>query len=110
MKFIPLMLIAAFLCSCGGQDEPAAAAVAEPEQAASETAGLDDAAAEYQAKVQTKTRNSVVNSLVREWGVPEENVRCVLDQLKISQIQKANTDPAAQAVFKECGVDPAVVN
>lgn len=67
-------------------------------------------AIEYQKKVKKKVSNSVTNSLVREWGVPEDKVRCITEQLKFSEIQQANSDPSARAVFEECDVDPAVVD
>jgi len=110
MKIIPVILLLAFLTACVDQNEPPAGANADSEQPTAIESGLDTAAAEYQAKVRKKTSDSVVNSLVREWGVSEEKVRCVLGQLRLSQIQQANTDPAAQAVFNECGVDPSVVD
>lgn len=110
MRIIPVILFLAFLTACGDQKEPPAGSNAGPEQATTEDSGLDRAAAEYQAKVRKKTSDSVVNSLVREWSVSEEQVRCVMAQLKFSQVQQANTDPAVKAVFNECGVDPSVVD
>jgi hypothetical protein len=110
MKILPVIFFVAFLTACGEQNEPPAGANAGPEQATTEDSSLDRVATEYQAKVRKKTSDTVVNSLVREWGVSEEKVRCVLGQLKFSQVQQANTDPAAQAVFNECGVDPSVVD
>jgi len=111
MKIAPLILLAALLCACGDDSTPASGAAAQPEQASSEASSSDDRAAdEYRAKVQSKMRDSAVNSLAREWSVPRENVRCVLGKVKISQVEQANTDPAVKAVFEECGVDPAVVD
>lgn len=110
MRIIPVILFLAFLTACGDQSEPPSSGNTDPERAAAEDSDFDKAAADYQDKVRKKTSDSVVNSLVREWGVSEEKVRCVLGQLKFSQIQQANTDPAAQAVFNECGVDPSVVD
>lgn len=110
MKIVTFSLLAVVLSACGGQDEPATVAATEAEQVASEASGLDESAAAYQARVQNKVSDSVVNSLAREWAVSQEDVRCVLGRLKLSQIQRVNSDPDAQAVFEQCGVDPAVVN
>ena len=110
MRIIPLVLMAVLLTACGGQEKPLAGAATDTEKPASEANGTDGAAAAYKEKVREKMSNSVVNSLVREWGVPEADVRCVLAQLKLSQIEQVQSDPAVRAVFEECGVDPAVAD
>ena len=110
MKHLALILLVALLTACGSPASPAADTAAKPEQAASEADGLDESAAAYQAKVQKTMREATVNSLAREWSVPQEQVRCVLNDLKLSQVQNVKNDPAAQAVFEKCGVDTAVMD
>ena len=110
MKHFTLILLAALLTACGSPAPPDAGTATESEQAASEADGLDESAAAYQARVQKKMRESTVNSLAREWSVPHEQVRCVLNDLKLSQVQNVKNDPAAQAVFEKCGVDTAVMD
>ncbi|HUF09755.1 MAG TPA: hypothetical protein VMO47_10565 [Rhodothermales bacterium] len=97
MKYPSVLLITVFLASCGGDSEPAA----DP--------SLDDAAAEYQEEVKTKVRASAVKALAREWDVDEDNVECVLEKVRISQIEQVEVDAEVQAAFKDCNVDPAVV-
>ena len=63
----------------------------------------------YKAKVKTTINESVVNSLMREWdGVTESQVRCILADVKVTQLEDPSADPAVLAVFDRCGVDPAV--
>lgn len=99
MKYLPFLILALFLSSCGGEDSPVA------------LDDTDQAAADYRKKVSKTVSNSVVNSLVREWEeVSEKQVRCLLDDLGVMQLEKANEDPEVKAVFEACGVDPAVVD
>lgn len=65
--------------------------------------------AEYQEKVSAKVSESMVNSYVREWGISEDQARCVVTNIKTSELMRADSDPDVQARLKECGVDPAVV-
>lgn len=99
MKFAPVLMLALILSACGSGDPPDA-----PEAS-------DQAMADYQDKVGKKVTSSVVNSLVREWdGVSENQVRCLLQDLGVMQLERANEDPEVKAVFEKCGVDPAVVD
>ena len=69
----------------------------------------DELVDEYKAKMGRKLSESIVNSLVREWeGVTEAQVRCLLDDLEVMQLEDADTDPAVAEVFRACGVDPSV--
>ncbi|MDH3512758.1 MAG: hypothetical protein OER85_18095 [Gammaproteobacteria bacterium] len=95
MKLAPALILAFLLSSCGGDDSSEA---------------TDQAVADYQKKVSKTVSSSVVNSLVREWdGVTEDQVRCLLEDLGVMELEKANDDPEVNAVFAKCGVDPAVV-
>ena len=99
MKFAPALIFALILSACGGGDSPDASEAS------------DQAIADYQEKVSKKVSDSVVNSLVREWdGVSEEQVRCLLQDLGVMELEKANDDPEVKAVFEKCGIDPAVVD
>ena len=96
MKVIAIFLLTFTLAACGDNNDPAA------------ESSTDNGAAEYKAKVDKQVSESVVNSLVREWGISDEQVRCLLGDLRPSQLERAGSDPAVRAVFDKCGVDPAV--
>jgi|SRR5210317_537471 hypothetical protein len=98
MKIIAVFLLTITLSACGDNNDPATE---------SET---DTFAEEYKAKVDKQVSESVVNSLVREWEISEEQVRCLLGDLRPSQLDRAGSDPAVAAVFDKCGVDPAVAD
>lgn len=69
----------------------------------------DELVDDYRAKMGRKLSDSIVNSLVREWeGVTEAQVRCLLDDLEVMQLEDAESDPAVAEVFRACGVDPSV--
>ena len=101
MKIYFAIFISLILASCGGDQG------STDQSAAGDT--LDDAAAEYQEKVSAKVSDSMVNSFVREWGVSEDEARCVVSNIKTSELMRVETDPDVQARLKDCGVDPAVV-
>jgi len=98
MKIFAAVFFALILTACGGDETPSA----KP--------APDEAAAAYKAKVNKKVSDSVVNSLVREWGISETQAACLLADLRASQLGRANSDPAVQAVFESCGVDPSVTD
>ena len=70
----------------------------------------DNGATAYKAKVDKQVSESVVNSMVREWGISEEQARCLLGDLRASQLGLAASDPTVEEVFRKCDVDPAAVN
>jgi hypothetical protein len=111
MKTVPVWFIALVLIACGADNQHSSnsdQAATQPEQATTDST-LDDAALDYQEKVRRKTSDSVVKSLAKEWGVSEDKVRCLSEDLSITQYEYANSDPAVGAVFEKCGIDPAVV-
>lgn len=75
-----------------------------------ETTASNGGAGAYKAKVGKQVSESVVNSLVREWGVSEEQARCLLGDLRASQLGRAASDPAVQEVFRRCDVDPTMAH
>jgi len=102
MKVVFALFVSFMLVSCGGdQGSPG------------DTAGLSrsdaEIAAEYQKKVQAKVSESMVNSFQREWGVTEDEARCVIENIDTVDLMQVETDPEVQAKLKACGVDPAVV-
>ena len=94
----PIILLTLLLTACGGESETSGESTAA------------DFAAEYKAEVDKQISESVVNSLVREWGILEKQARCLLGDLRASQLGRVDSDPAVQAVFEKCGVDPSVVD
>ena len=98
MHLLAIILLMFALTALGGENDPSV----EP------TAGNGGAA--YKAKVGKQVSESVVNSLVREWGVSEEQARCLLGDLRASQLGRAASDPAVQEVFRRCDVDPTVTH
>jgi hypothetical protein len=98
MKSTAVFLLTITLAACGDKNDPAT------------ESSVDADAAEYKAKVDKQVSESVVNSLAREWKIPEEQVRCLLGDLRPSQLERAGSDPAVAAVFDKCGVDPAVAD
>jgi len=52
---------------------------------------------------------SIVKSLAADWNISEAEVRCLLRDHRASQLGRVASDPEVQAVFKQCGVDPAIV-
>ena len=108
-----MMLSVLFLSACGGDQSPAAAKVSEHKATPTAQAEPVDSAdnkgeTAYKAKVDKEVNESVVNSLVREWGISEKQARCLLGDLRASQLGRAGSDPAVQAVFEKCRVDPSV--
>ena len=97
MKYTLVLLLAVFLAACGGDTK----SVEDP--------ALDDAAAEYKEKVNKRVKSAVVSGLAKEWNVDEDKVECVLESVKLSEMQEVDTNEEVQAVLKDCGVDPAVV-
>ena len=97
MKSSIAAFLSIFLVSCGGNQDSLEEPVA------------DEAAARYQTKVSDKVSDSMVNSFVREWGVTEDQARCVVSSIKTVELMRADTDPDVQAQLRKCGVDPAVV-
>ena len=98
MKVIAAILITFTLTACGD------------DKGASVDSTDNSGAAAYKAKVDKKVSDSVVNSLVREWGISKKQAQCLLADLRASQLGRAGTDPAVQAVFDKCGVDPSVAD
>lgn len=85
------------LTACGGDKNNSEDSTSPPEGQA------------YQDKVQAQVKDSIVNSLSREWNISREKVQCLLANHRASQLANVASDPKLQAVFKSCGVDPAVV-
>jgi len=102
MKAVFALCVSFVLVSCGGDQGSSV-----------DTAGLsrsdDEIAAEYQNKVRAKMSESLVNSFQREWGVTEDEARCVIENIDTVDLMQAETDPEVQAQLRACGVDPAVV-
>ena len=98
MKVIAAILVAFTLTACG---DDKASSVEPADNKAADT---------YKAKVDKEVSDSVVNSLVREWGISEKQAKCLLGDLRASQLGRAGSDPAVQAVFEKCGVDPSVAD
>jgi len=98
MKVIAAILITFTLSACGDDKGPSVDS--------SDNTGADS----YKAKVDKQVSDSVVNSLVREWGISKKQAQCLLADLRASQLGRAGSDPAVQAVFEKCGVDPAAAD
>jgi len=98
MHVFAMFLLTFALTAWGGENDPSV----EP--------GAGNEGAAYKAKVDKQVSESVVNSLVREWGVSEEQARCLLGDLRASQLGRAASDPAVQEVFRRCDVDPTVAH
>ena len=50
----------------------------------------------------------MVNSFVREFGITEEQARCLADDVGVADLGRAETDPEVQARIRACGADPEV--
>ena len=112
MRVATAGLLTIFLFACGSESPPTSEtdkAATASEQAETD-ADFEQYAAEYQKKVARKTSDVMVNSLSGAWGIPADDVRCVMKGVPIEKLEFALTDPEVQAVFEECGVDPEVIN
>lgn len=98
-----LLVLASMLVACSDNGEQTSAELGNQSSAID-----DEAAAKYQEKVKKRVSASVVSSFAREWDVPEPKVECLLVDLNVMQLEDAATDVKVAAVFKRCGVDPAV--
>jgi hypothetical protein len=93
------------LAACGGdQSSPGESA----DVGAMDDAAMD-AAVEYQKKVSAKVGDSMVKSFVRDFGITEEQARCLLEEIGLTDLMRAETDPEVQDQIRECDVDPEVV-
>jgi hypothetical protein len=101
MKYWFAICISLSLASCGGDQGSSGEAPAADVS--------DEDVAAYQEKVSRKVSDSVVNSFVREYGISEEEARCLVDDIGVADLGRAETDPEVQARIRACGVDPAVV-
>ena len=112
MRIALVLVVTVFLIACGEDNQTATATEQSPvkTELPAKNPTNDEIAAEYEKKVHKKVSNSVVNSLAREWGVPNEKITCLLNDLRITQLQDPTSGPAVLEVFKKCGVDPAVAD
>jgi len=110
MALIFCMMIV--LTACGGDTENSGES--PPQSADDDAAMTDEEIARYQEKVSRKVSRKVggamVNALVEDWGISRDQAECLLrDPGIIERAQISDGDPKVQAVFNDCGVDPAVV-
>lgn len=101
MKILSAILIPFVLLSCGG--DQGSSGDAETVDMSSEMV------TDYQEKVSAKVSDSMVNSFVRDWGISEDEAKCLLDDIGMADLMRAESDPEVQARVRECGVDPAVI-
>jgi len=101
MKVCFAIIVSFVLVSCGG------------DQGSSGESSVDeatsDAVVEYKKKVSAKLSESMVNSFVRDFGITEDQARCLLSTITTSEMMRAETDPDVQARVRACDVDPAVL-
>ena len=101
MRICFAIFAAFFLVACGG--EPSSSGES------TDAGAMDDAAAEYQKKVSATVSESMVNSFEREFGITEDQARCLVTDVGTANLMRAETDADVQAKIQACGVDPAVV-
>lgn len=106
--FIGLLVMTTSLLACGEGDHGSGGQVG-PAANTPVSAADEEATERYREKVGRRVSASVVGSLAREWGVPEEKVECLLVDLRVTQLEDGTTDTTVAAVFDRCGVDPEVV-
>ncbi len=107
---VALLVMTTSLVACGDDDGgDGSGGQIQPATNKPETVLDDEATERYREKVSRQVSASVVSSLSREWGVPEEKVECLLADLRVTQLEEVTTDTAVAAVFDRCGVDPEVV-
>ena len=116
MRITTVSLMAFLLVACGSDDAPELASedADTPPNAAAPDAEFDEYAAEYQEKVQEKVQkrmgNAMVSAFQEDWNVSEVEARCLYEGIPMEKLESGLSEPAVQAVFVECGVDPEVVN
>ncbi|MBT8443948.1 MAG: hypothetical protein HKN81_01330 [Gammaproteobacteria bacterium] len=103
---ICFVIVAAFvLVACGGEQSSSGESA--------DASAMDDAAAEYQkkvsAKVSAKVSDSMVKAFMSDFGITEDQARCLVNDIGASNLMRAETDEDVQAQIRACGVDPAVV-
>jgi hypothetical protein len=122
MRVITAILIAFILTACGDDkastsdlaDDNASSSGLADDKASSDDFADSKVAADYKKKVDKKVGSVVLKSVVKELGVSEEQAKCLLGNLKLTQLglkgsdPAARADPAVQAVFDECGVNSPV--
>lgn len=107
---LALLVMASSLVACGDDDGgDGSGEQIQPATNKPESVPDDEATERYREKVSRQVSASVVSSLSREWGVPEEKVECLLADLRVTQLEDVTTDTTVAAVFDKCGVDPEVV-
>lgn len=107
-----VLLTVLVLTACGGDTGNSGGNA--PQSVADDAAMTDEEIARYQEKVSRKVSEKVggamVNALVEDWGISSDQAKCLLrDPGIIERAQISADDPEVQAVFNDCGVDPAVV-
>ena len=114
MRTTTVCFIAFILVACGSENAPVLASDDSdtPPDAAAPNEEFDEAAAEYQKKVQEKTQkrygNAMVSAMQEDWNISEDEARCLYEGLPMEKLELGPSDPEIHAAFVECGVDPAV--
>lgn len=108
MKFVTALLLVLTLSACGQNGEPT-----EPvtNNAGDTPPGSSTTASESVPDLPHSDvlQESIVKSIAADWGISKTEARCLLKDHRASQLGRVASDPEVQAVFKQCGVDPAVV-
>lgn len=91
------------LSSCGSEQVENEDEIGEVEK----TSHLDRHEKAYKAKVNKRMKNAVYKSAVKElgeFGVSEEQVKCVLKDHSYLNLASKKETPEVKAVFQDCGV------
>lgn len=105
MRICCAIAVSVLLAACGGEQSSSGESA--------DADAMDEAAAEYQkkvnAKVSARVSDSMVKAFMSDFGITENQAKCLVNDIGASNLMQAETDPEVQAQIRACGVDPAVV-
>lgn len=108
MKFVIALLLVLTLSACSKNGEPTEPVTDNGGSTQSGSSTVDPKSVS-DLRNSDMLKESIVKSLGADWGISEGEARCLLKDHRATQLARVASDPEVQAVFKQCGVDPAVV-